>query len=143
MAKAQALDWKAFMGGEVKPKHPKQEVEFFGKDAMIGGILAAGTIMWFAHAAPALAMGHGVIAVSAMAPDFSSSLHQATAPIHDLIKGFAHEIYAIFMGWGAIEAMIGRPQQGFARMKTATLGYILLYWVPTIIDLVNKARPGV
>lgn len=138
MAKAQALDWKAFMGGEIKPKVDSKTLQKVMTVSL--AVIAGATVL--TYALPAFAAGKA-LAVTVMAPSFEQSLSHAAAPIHGLIRGFAHEIYAIFMGWGAIEAMIGKPQQGFTRMKTATLGYVLLYWVPTIIELVNKARPGV
>lgn len=139
MARTQALDWGAWRAGQVKPKVEEEPLA----NLLISGVLAFGLITFATHTVPAIAAAGSVIPAIAGPGGFEHSLSVAAQPIHAIIRGFAHEIYAIFMGWGAIEAMIGKPQQGFTRMKTATLGYVLLFWVPTIIDLVNKARPGV
>lgn len=135
VAKTKAVEWKAFMQGKVVDKEPGKK---WGTATKIAAVVLVGiTAGDMIH--PMLV---GAEAVPVMAgPDFQGQLHSALKPIHDLIKGFAHEIYAVFMAWGAIECIIGKTQQGFTRMKTATLGYVLLYWVPTIIDLVNGARP--
>ena len=73
--------------------------------------------------------------------NFETTLAEATQPIKDIIFGFAHEIYFVFMAWGALEALIGKPQQGFTRMKIATASYVLLYWVPWIVETVNGVVP--
>jgi hypothetical protein len=105
----------------------------------------------FAHAAHAAAA-----AVPAMVPhpdavyvmagaagdDFTSQLDKALAPIKRIIYGFAHEIYFVMMSWGGVEALIGRTQQGFQRMKGATAAYIVLFWVPWICRQVSAAVPG-
>lgn len=136
MAQTKAVRWNEFFDGQIIDKEPKKVGP--GTKAAVAVIVG----LTLAHAG--FPMHHvGAEAIPAMAQaDFGTNLHTALAPIHKLIKGFAHEIYAVFMAWGAIEVMIGKTQQGFSRMKTATLGYILLYWVPLIIDMVNSARPG-
>ncbi len=152
MAKTQALDWKAFMSGEIRekgaavPADPvKAEAPRAIAPALASAVLTGGLILLktsaLVHAAPVAAP----VAVAAMAmagpADFATQLAAATKPVKDVIFGFAHEIYFVFMAWGALEALIGKPQQGFSRMKVSTGAYILLFWVPWIVDQVNKVRP--
>jgi hypothetical protein len=139
MAKVEALNWKSFMKGEIELKIPKPSMKPIEKYFMITTIIVVETIIL--NTVPVFAGSGKTVATLAMTPDFTAKLSAATAPIHSLIKGFAHEIYGVFMSWGAIEAMIGKPQQGFTRMKVATLGYVLLFWVPWIVDAVNGVRP--
>jgi hypothetical protein len=73
--------------------------------------------------------------------DFADQLRKATKPIRDVIFAFGHEIYFVMMAWGGIEALIGKTQQGFTRMKASTAAYVVLYWVPWIVETVNKAVP--
>jgi hypothetical protein len=140
MAKTQALEWNSFMAGEIKPKFVSPDKKTIEKFMTIATIVVIESIL--IHTIPVLAGSGKSITAIAMAPDFQGQLANATAPIHKLINGFAHEIYGVFMAWGAIEAMIGKTQQGFTRMKVATLGYVLLFWVPWIVDTVNGVRPG-
>lgn len=139
MAKTQVVEWKAFIQGEVKPKTPVKQKEFkfnwtLAAAAVIVGMnIAHGIAVADPAAIPAMA--------SAAGPTFQQALSAATKPIKDLIYGFGHEIYGIFMAWGAIEVMIGKASQGFNRMKTATLAYVLLWWVPWITNQVDIVRP--
>ena len=131
MEKIKVLEWKPFFSGEVIEKN-RTSVNW-SKMAMVATITTAGLFI-------------GLNAEQAMAAeiatnDFQTSLSQATQPIRDIITGFAHEIYFVFMSWGALEALIGKPQQGFTRMKIATASYVLLYWVPWIVTAVNKVVP--
>jgi hypothetical protein len=142
MAKVQALKWNEFFAGSVVPK---QEQNQHVKKALV--LLSAGAALTVSG----VLLAHGVHvspdAITAFAhsaasdPSFQAQLAQATKPIRDLINGFAHEIYFVFMSWGALEAMIGKPQQGFTRMKTATFAYVLLFWVPWIVDKVSLVGP--
>lgn len=148
MAKVQALEWKPFFQGELvmkgKPqlvivtedgKHPK------GMPLRIAGFVvvtlsvavAVATFPHLMHAAPA--------AVPTLAGTGIEELHKAVEPIKQLIFGFAHEIYFVMMAWGGLEALIGRFESGFRRMKTATLAYIILFWVPWIVRHVNGVVP--
>jgi hypothetical protein len=79
--------------------------------------------------------------VAAPAADFGDQLRKATKPIRDIIFAFGHEIYFVMMAWGGIEALIGKTQQGFSRMKASTAAYVVLYWVPWIVETVNAAVP--
>lgn len=147
MAKTQALEWKAFMQGDIRGKvATRVEATRTIAPALASAVITGGLFLLkataLAHAAPVVAP----VAVAAMAMagpiDFASQLALATKPIKDVIFGFAHEIYFVFMAWGALEALIGKPQQGFSRMKISTGAYILLFWVPWIVDQVNKVRPA-
>jgi hypothetical protein len=152
MTKTVALEWGAFMGGKVIEKGAAEKRAKVASTALkvvaaaAVGVIAANSIVALIPAAHAAYVVHGatsaavaVPAIAAAAPDFSA----ATKPIKDIIFGAAHEIYFVFMAWGALEALIGKAQQGFTRMKVATGAYILLYWVPWIVDAVNKVRPAV
>lgn len=157
MAKTVALEWCAFMGGKVVEKGAAEKRAKIASTALkvvavaAVGVIAANSIAALIPAAHAAYVVHGAtsaavavpamahVATAAAAPDFSV----ATKPIKDIIFGAAHEIYFVFMAWGALEALIGKAQQGFTRMKVATGAYILLYWVPWIVDAVNKVRPVV
>lgn len=154
--KTVALEWGAFMRGEVVEKRIKPEavvekpniIPALTSAALTTGILAL-KIAAAAHvvsaapvAIPAMAVASAAVSMATGTPDFSAQLSAATRPIKDIIFGFAGEIYFVFMAWGALEALIGKPAQGFSRMKIATGAYILLYWVPWIVDQVNKVRPG-
>jgi hypothetical protein len=138
--KIEALEWNSFMSGKVKPKlEISTSKTLVKKVVMITTFIAVESILL--HTIPVLAGSPNSIAAMATTPDFQMKLSQATAPIRSLINGFAHEIYGVFMAWGAIEVMIGKSQQGFTRIKVATLGYVLLFWVPWIVDTVNGVRP--
>lgn len=147
MAKTVVLEWGAFMGGKVVEKDlVEKRLKIANTALKVAAITAVGVVMINSVAAllPAVHAAyavHGVTvpAMAAAGPDFSA----ATKPIKDIIFGAAHEIYFIFMSWGALEALIGKAQQGFTRMKVATGAYILLYWVPWIVDAVNKVRPAI
>lgn len=143
--KTVALEWNEFFKGKVVEKEayqtPKSSVAI--RAAAIA-IVAIAISHQFVGAEPASTMttvpieAVAVVANTTVGPDFSS----ATKPIKDIIFGAAHEIYFVFMAWGALEAMIGQAQSGFNRMKVATGAYILLFWVPWIVDQVNKVRPA-
>jgi hypothetical protein len=129
--KIKVLEWKPFFVGEVVEKN-KREIDW-SKIIKLTSITGA-TIALAINSDAALAAG-------VTPANFESSLASATQPIKDIIFGFAHEIYFVFMAWGAIEALIGKPQQGFTRMKIATASYVLLYWVPWIVETVNGVVP--
>jgi hypothetical protein len=138
MTKTVTLDWKTFMNGspaEVSKRrfNVHTALKIAGMVTVITVCISHGTVF----ASP------DSIVTMAGDPSFQAQLSEATKPIKDVIFGFANEIYFVFMAWGAIEALIGKPQQGFMRMKTSTAAYILLYWVPTIVSMVNKVRPAV
>lgn len=136
MAKVQTLDWGAFMCGEIKEKAPMLARMNKALMALGGTAFALSFVHGIAFADPAAA-----VPAMGIDPSFQQAISTATKPIKDIIFGFAHEIYFVFMSWGAIEALIGKPQQGFSRMKISTGAYVLLFWVPWIVDQVNKARP--
>lgn len=138
MAKTQVMEWKAFMAGNAVEKSSKSNRKFNVDTALKIAGVATVALAVATHGMPAFANE----AVTAMAPSFQHQLSAATAPIKDIIFGFAHEIYFVFMAWGAMEALIGKPQQGFMRMKTSTAAYVLLYWVPTIVNMVNGVLPA-
>ncbi|GIP38617.1 hypothetical protein J31TS4_18970 [Paenibacillus sp. J31TS4] len=142
MAKIQTLDWQAFMAGKVEVKKGTRPAAFNGKAVAAAG--AATIALCISHVVPVSAH-EAITAMAAVAPDasFTEQLSVATKPIKDVLFGFAHEIYFFFMAWGALEALISKPQQGFTRMKVSTAAYILLYWVPWIVDQVNKVIPPV
>jgi|SRR5690625_323719 len=133
--KTEVLDWRAFFDGEIVTKGDALPPKPTGKKSAIA--LASAGVATALHSAKAPSE-----AITAMSPSFEQSISAATKPIKDIIFGFAGEIYFVFMAWGALEALIGKPQQGFARMKVATGAYILLYWVPWIVKQVNLVRPG-
>lgn len=131
MAKIKTLEWKPFFAGELIEKN-KRSVDW-SKIITVVSVSAAGVTLGL-NADAALAAGVNPA-------NFETTLAQATQPIKDIIFGFAHEIYFVFMAWGALEALIGKPQQGFTRMKIATAAYVLLYWVPWIVETVNGVVP--
>lgn len=135
--KIEALEWKAFMGGTVKPKEESKAPVRLNSTAIAAVVIAGITLAQsVGFAEPA-----AVPAMAASEVPFQQALSTATKPIKDLIYGAGHEIYGVFMAWGAIEVMIGKPAQGFTRMKTATLAYILLWWVPWIVNQADMVRP--
>jgi len=131
VAKIKVLEWKPFFAGDIIEKNMRNIQ--LPKWLTIASVTGAGIVLGI-HADTALAAGVNPA-------NFESTLSAATQPIKDIIFGFAHEIYFVFMAWGAIEALIGKPQQGFTRMKVATASYILLYWVPWIVETVNGVVP--
>jgi hypothetical protein len=131
VAKIKTLEWKPFFVGEIVEK-TKRNVDW-SKIITVVSVSAAG-VMLGVNADAALAAGVNPA-------NFETTLAEATQPIKDIIFGFAHEIYFVFMAWGALEALIGKPQQGFTRMKIATASYVLLYWVPWIVQTVNGVVP--
>lgn len=131
MAKTKVIEWKPFFAGEVIDKS-KRPVDW-SKFVTVATVTGAGIVLGI-NADMALAAGVDTA-------NFETTLAEATKPIKDILFGFAHEIYFVFMAWGAIEALIGKPQQGFTRMKIATASYILLYWVPWIVEAVNGVVP--
>jgi hypothetical protein len=143
--KIEALEWKSFMSGDVKTKFvviaPQQPSgkKLIKKVVTMASIIAIESLI--IHTIPVFAGNGTSVTTMVMTPDFQTKLTLATAPIRSLINGFAHEIYGVFMAWGAIEVMIGKSQQGFTRIKVATLGYVLLFWIPWIVDTVNGVRP--
>ena len=131
VAKIKTLEWKPFFDGNIVEKSKRNNA--LPKWLTIASVTGAGIVLGI-NANAALAAGVNPA-------NFESTLSAATQPIKDIIFGFAHEIYFVFMAWGAIEALIGKPQQGFTRMKVATASYILLYWVPWIVETVNGVVP--
>lgn len=159
MAKTEALEWNSFFKGEIKAKHNAKSGRTYLLKAVEIGAIATVLGLTLAHTVPILATtlvgakitvtsavtsGNAVAVMASVAsdPTFQAQIANATKPIKDVIFGFANEIYFVFMAWGALEALIGKPQQGFSRMKTATGAYILLYWVPWIVKQVGRvAQP--
>jgi hypothetical protein len=131
VAKTKVIEWKAFFAGEVLEK--TESKTNWSKYAKVAAVTTAGLVIGLSS--------DQVLAAGISTNEFQASLSEATQPIRDIITGFAHEIYFVFMSWGALEALIGKPQQGFTRMKIATAGYVLLYWVPWIVDAVNGVVP--
>lgn len=131
VAKIKTLEWKPFFAGNIVEKNTRNVA--LPKWLTIATVTGAGIVLGI-NADAALAAG-------VTSANFESTLSAATQPIKDIIFGFAHEIYFVFMAWGAIEALIGKPQQGFTRMKIATASYVLLYWVPWIVETVNGVVP--
>lgn len=150
MAKTEMIGWNAFMKGEI-PEKKKTMTQQVVKTAAMTSVAICIThaipvaLPFLAKSLMAAPVVHHVSStVPVIAdPSFQAQLSAATKPIKDILYGFAHEIYFIFMSWGAIEALVGKPQQGFQRMKIATLAYILLFWVPWIVDQVNHVKPSV
>lgn len=147
MAKVQALEWNAFFQGRVVAKQSQIVVVTedgkrpVGMPARIAGMAVVAITLVAATAIfPHIIHAAAPAAVPAMAGGIAE-LSKAVAPIKELIFGFAHEIYFVMMAWGGLEALIGKPQQGFARMKTATLAYVILFWVPWIVGRVNGVVP--
>jgi hypothetical protein len=139
--KTVALEWGAFMSGKVVEKKHVVKRNFNADTALkVAGVVTAAVMV--VHGAPVFASPDAITTI-ATDPSFQAQISAATKPIKDVIFGFAGEVYFVFMAWGALEALIGKPQQGFTRMKTATAAYILLYWIPTIVQMVNKVRPAV
>ncbi len=131
MAKTKVIEWKPFFSGEIIEK--SNRTFDWSKIITVVTVTGAGVVLGLNT--------DFVMAAETATTDFQTSLSQATQPIKDIITGFAHEIYFVFMSWGALEALIGKPQQGFTRMKIATASYILLYWVPWIVETVNGVVP--
>lgn len=141
MAKAQALEWGAWKNGEVKVKETitterrkwiSKQLKLVAAGALICIVLSNGATI-FADPASVATIADG---------SFAADLHKASEPIKEIIFGFAHEIYFVMMAWGGLEALIGKPQQGFARMKSSTAAYVVLFWVPWIVKRVNDVVPG-
>jgi hypothetical protein len=117
------------------------------KKALYASAAVLAGVTFAFHVDPALAASmdftsaHDAVPVMAQqaanAGDFAARLRTATEPIREIIKAFGHEIYAIMMLWGGVEALIGKFQQGIQRMKASTIAYILLVWVPWIVDIVT------
>lgn len=145
MAKTQALEWGAFMRGEVlEKKVEKVMAQLPVKAIAVGGALTIVSACFDGGSAMAAAfapLGGGEVGKVMATVDFADQLRKATQPIRDVIFAFGHEIYFVMMAWGGIEALIGKTQQGFSRMKASTAAYVILYWVPWIVGTVNQAVP--
>lgn len=148
MAKTKAVEWGPFHQGKVVDKEqPKKSIIGTGTKIAAVAIVALALsqigvppLLGYGAAKVGIAMvGEAVPVMAAAAPNFTAGLHKALEPIRTLIMGFGHEIYGVFMIWGAIEVMIGKTQAGFNRMKLATLGYVLLVWAPKIVDWISSA----
>lgn len=142
MAKIEVIPW-AYLKEQPKAKPVKQTVK---KAVPVALAVIAGVTFALHGDFTAFAIGQPE-AVEAFAQsasntaDFADQLRKATKPIRDIIFAFGHEIYFVMMAWGGIEALIGKTQQGFSRMKASTAAYVVLYWVPWIVETVNKAVP--
>lgn len=144
LAKTQAIEWGAFMRGEVlEKKVEKVKAQLPVLVIAAGGALTIASACFDGGAAMAAfaPLGGGEVVKVAAAIDFADQLRKATQPIRDVIFAFGHEIYFVMMAWGGIEALIGKTQQGFSRMKASTAAYVILYWVPWIVGTVNQAVP--
>lgn len=141
MAKTEVISWDAWRKGDLNDDAPQFDYKKLLINAVVGGVTLT------------LALNFGVtdvLAFTGSEPEaittmgsagFGEQLRKATQPIRDIIFSFGHEIYFVMMAWGGIEALIGKTQQGFSRMKASTAAYVVLYWVPWIVQTVNSAVP--
>jgi hypothetical protein len=143
MAKTVTYDFKSFCHGKLVEKQEEKKNKLtlnINTVSKVTSVVLIGISVLNGDISTAFASSNSITAM--VDPNFQDTLSKATKPIKDIIFGFAHEVYFVFMAWGALEALIGKPQQGFTRMKIATGAYILLFWVPWIVDQVNKVRPS-
>ncbi|HYK57358.1 MAG TPA: hypothetical protein VEV15_12895 [Flavisolibacter sp.] len=147
MAKTQVISWSEFYGKKEVEAPKVKDFKTTAKKlvpvavAVIAGVTFALHGDFTALAAPITPDGDAVAVMAQGGADFAGQLRKATKAIRDIIFAFGHEIYFVMMAWGGIEALIGKTQQGFGRMKASTAAYVVLYWVPWIVETVSKAVP--
>jgi len=151
MAKTQVVKWSDFFSREVSS--PKEQTPIDVKKVAKKCLPVAATVLaglnfalhgdLTAFASVPTSINEDAIYAFANASnvEFAEKLRIATKPIRDIIMSFGHEIYGVMMLWGGIEALIGKFQQGVQRMKASTIAYILLVWVPWIVDTVSATVP--
>lgn len=116
MAKTVALDWQAFMAGDVRPK--KQTVP-------VALLSAMGT-------ASAMSIPHLV-----SANIIADGMMHAFSPIISVIQGISYPISFIGMAAGMLLISVGQRHRGISMIKWAAIGYIGMQLVPGIMHMVS------
>jgi hypothetical protein len=68
---------------------------------------------------------------------------QAFQPIIDLVQGIAYPLAYITLATGVCLVIIGQKNEGFKLMKWASIGYILMQWLPGLMKVMYDIGKGI
>lgn len=73
------------------------------------------------------------------ATDGYTVMKEALDPIISMVQGSAYWIAYLWMLTGAVIIITGNRSKGLSMIKMAGIGYIVVQFVPTLMDLVHRA----
>lgn len=118
MAKTVALDWNAFMKGEVRPKD--QAVVLVLPAATAGALVGAA---WPATVHAAVATAHIIHAFN---------------PLIQVMQALSYPVSFLGMAAGMLLVSVGQRHRGINMVKWAAIGYIGMQLVPGIMEMVSQ-----
>lgn len=75
----------------------------------------------------------------ALASDGYEIMKEALNPIISMVQGSAYWIAYLWMLTGAVIIITGNRSKGLSMIKMAGIGYIVVQFVPAMMDIVHKA----
>ena len=63
---------------------------------------------------------------------------KAFQPIIDLLQGVSFPIAFIVISLGVLTIMIGKKQRGLELVKWATIGYLLMQFLPSLMNILRE-----
>lgn len=120
MGKTVALDWHAFMAGEVRPK---QSAVVAIVPAVTAGVLAT--------------IGIEGLTI-AQANMITNKMIHAFNPLISLMQGLSYPVSFLGMAAGMLLISVGQRHRGIAMIKWAGIGYIGMQLVPAMMSMVSQ-----
>ena len=118
MAKTVALDWKAFMQGNVRPKN----------QAVVLVIPAAAASALMTISAPHVV--HAAI--------MTGHIIHAFNPLIQVMQALSYPVSFMGMAAGMLLVSLGQRHRGINMVKWAAIGYIGMQLVPGIMEMVSQ-----